>query len=97
MNKDTQTAKEKQEEKDVRAVVWERAMTLITAALSLVAALAWNDAIQSLFKTLFGNSSSLYAKFFYALVTTVVSVLLIARLANVSQSVEKRWFHKKED
>jgi len=37
--------------------VTEKLAALITAAFGLVAALAWNEAIQSIFKQIFGASS----------------------------------------
>jgi hypothetical protein len=48
---------------------------LITTALGLVAALAWNDAIQTLFQQFLGTvGGALAAKLFYAvLVTSVVT------------------------
>lgn len=84
-----ETSQEKQE-KDFRAQVWERTFTLVTAALSLVAALAWNDAIQSLFREIFGEAASIYAKFFYAVIVTVLSVLLVTRLSRLSEKINAR-------
>jgi len=95
---DKKTAQQEKEEKDFRALIWERTFTLITAALSLVAALAWNDAIQSLFRSIFGEAASLYAKFFYAIIVTVLSVLLIARLSKASKKINgKLNAQRKED
>jgi len=79
--------KNEQEKKDLRAHIWERTITLVTAAFSLVAALAWNDAIQTLFKEIFGQAASLYAKFFYAVIVTVLSVIFITRLTIISKKV----------
>jgi len=48
---------------------------LITTALGLVAALAWNDAIQLLFSQLLGESGgALAGKFFYAFLVTVIEL-----------------------
>ncbi|MDD2473872.1 MULTISPECIES: DUF5654 family protein [unclassified Methanoculleus] len=48
---------------------------LITAAFGLVAALAWNEAIQELFRIIFGDQSSLVAMMAYAIVVTIIAVL----------------------
>ncbi|MCA1729214.1 MAG: DUF5654 family protein [Actinobacteria bacterium] len=46
---------------------------LVTTALGLVAALAWNEAIQQLFTQLLGDAGgALAAKFFYAVLVTLV-------------------------
>lgn len=43
----------------------EKISILITAAFGLVAALAWNEAIQELFKQLFTPENERMAKFIY--------------------------------
>ncbi|HOF95963.1 MAG TPA: DUF5654 family protein, partial [Methanoculleus sp.] len=48
--------------------VIEKIAALVTAAFGLVAALAWNGAIQELFKLIFGEQSTLVAMFVYAVV-----------------------------
>jgi len=55
--------------------VIDKLATLITAAFGLVAALAWNGAIQSIFKELFGTSDSLGAMLIYAVVVTIIAVI----------------------
>ncbi|MBV9455088.1 MAG: hypothetical protein JOZ19_13380 [Rubrobacter sp.] len=51
---------------------------LITTALGLVAALAWSEAIQQLFRQLFGETGgALAAEFFYAFVVTACGYLRI--------------------
>jgi multisubunit Na+/H+ antiporter MnhG subunit len=57
---------------------------LITAAFGLVAALAWNTAIQEIFKVAFGQQSGLLAMIIYAVVVTVIAVfatIMIGRVA----------------
>ena len=64
--------------------VIEKVAALVTAAFGLVAALAWNGAIQELFKLIFGEQSTLVAMFVYAVVVTiiaVIAVILIGRAA----------------
>ena len=74
----------------LRLTVIERMIELFTAALTLVAALAWNDAIQSLFKQLFGEAASLYAKFVYATFLTLVAVIFVSRLTRVTEHMKER-------
>jgi hypothetical protein len=67
--------------------VLDKFSQLITTALGLVAALAWNDAIQLLFNQLLGESGgALAAKFFYAFLVTVV---VIAATIAVSRAAER--------
>ncbi|MFL6480690.1 MAG: DUF5654 family protein [Nitrososphaera sp.] len=64
--------------------VIEKIAALITAAFGLVAALAWNSAIQEIFRLVFGNQSGVWAMIFYAVVVTVIAVIatiLIGRAA----------------
>lgn len=49
---------------------------LITAAFGLVAALAWNDAVQELFKLYLSDGDSLPAKIWYAVLVTLVAVIV---------------------
>ena len=55
--------------------VIEKISALITAAFGLVAALAWNGAIQELFKLIFGDQSTLAAMLVYAIVVTIIAVI----------------------
>jgi hypothetical protein len=55
--------------------VLDKVSELITTALGLVAALAWNTAIQNLFDTVFGGASSkLAGQFVYAPLITIVVI-----------------------
>ena len=63
--------------KQLQLEVLEKLATLVTAGFGIVAALAWNSAIQDLFKrlTLFGTPDSLIAKFVYAFAVTMIVVV----------------------
>lgn len=65
-------------QKKLRLEILEKMATLATAGFGLVAAFAWNSAIQDLFKkfTFFGSSDSLVAKFVYAIFITAVIVII---------------------
>ena len=64
--------------KNLKLEILEKLATLTTAGFGLVAALAWNSAIQDLFKqvNVFGQPDSLLAKFVYAFAITVMVVLV---------------------
>lgn len=60
---------------------FEKSLVYFLAGLGLVAALAWNDAVQGLFNEVFGGArGSLFAKFVYALLITVVVTFVSWRL-----------------
>lgn len=56
--------------------VIEKLAMLITAAFGLVAALAWNGAIQAIFKRVFGESDTLGAMLTYAIIVTIIAVIV---------------------
>ena len=67
----------------------EKLSTLVTAAFGLVAALAWNSAIQSIFITIFGENSSVSAMISYAIIVTIIAVFVTIWIGNVSNKAEK--------
>lgn len=69
--------------------VLDKVIQLLMAAFGLVAALAWNEAIQELFAVVFGEAGGIYAKFFYAIVVTVVVVFVTIRLGRLSDRIKK--------
>lgn len=78
------------EEKEIRRNLREQTIGYVTAALGLVAGLAWNDAISNLIAFAFPLSkNSLIAKFAYALIITFLVVIVsgwLLRLALKSGS-----------
>ncbi|MCR4279091.1 MAG: DUF5654 family protein [bacterium] len=73
-----------------RLLIARRTLELMTAAFALTAGLAWNDAIQSLFRKIFGEQSSLVAKFIYALLVTALIVLIGFRLSSLQKRIDER-------
>lgn len=71
-----------------KKAVKTRMLTLILAGFGLVAALAWNDAIQTLFKVLFPKSEGVVGKFVYALLVTVIIVIISLQLKKASEKKE---------
>ena len=64
-------------EKDIKIEFISKVTTLMAAGFGLVAALAWNDAIQSLFKLIPIKNSEVGAKFIYAIFITLIIVLVV--------------------
>lgn len=73
-----------EETKNLRNQVRQQTLGYITAALGLVAGLAWNDAIKGLIQAIFPNShNSVIAQFVYAVLITVAVVLLSTYLVKI--------------
>lgn len=63
----------------------EKMTTLIAAGFGLVAALAWNDAIQTLFNAIFPKSQEIIGKFLYAFLVTIIVVIISLQLQKISK------------
>ena len=59
----------------------ERIAALLTAAFGLVAALAWNGAIRAVFARVFGDADNLVGMLLYAVIVTVVAVVVTIIIA----------------
>lgn len=71
--------------------VKERTLGFIITAFSLVAGLAWNEAIQSLINSFFTiDKNSLWAKFIYALAMTLALVFITVYLAKIFGQDQKK-------
>jgi len=55
--------------------VIEKLTALIVAAFGLVAALAWNGAIQAIFKQVLGTDEGVVSMLIYAVVVTIIAVI----------------------
>lgn len=93
------TIKKKQEEKKaeqtLQGALFGQMLTLATSGFGLVAALAWNEAIQSFVRDYiqpFFPNSAFYYKFFYAIFITLIAVLITYQLSRVAARfhVEKK-------
>ncbi|MDD5342731.1 MAG: DUF5654 family protein [Patescibacteria group bacterium] len=70
--------------------VLDKMVGLATSAFGLVAALAWNEAIQTLFKTVFGTASGIISLFIYAIFITAIAVWITIRLGKLSEKMRNR-------
>ena len=68
----------------VAKTVMKTIITLVTTAFGLVAGLAWNDAIQKLIETVIGTGDALPSLFTYAIIVTVVAVIVTVLIARVA-------------
>ena len=69
---------------EVTKLSMETILGLITTAFAFVAGLAWNDAIQKLIEHFIGAGDALPSLFIYAIVVTIVAVLVTVILARVA-------------
>ena len=76
-------------QRSLKLELFQKMSELATAGFGLVAALAWNDAIQTLFKTIFGEQSAVWAKFAYALLVTALVVVVTYKLGSVINKLKE--------
>jgi hypothetical protein len=67
-----------------REEVIEKMSALVAAAFGLVAALAWNGAIQEIFRVYFGEAGSIPAMIGYAIFVTILAVIAIILIGRAS-------------
>lgn len=81
----------KKESEIIRKQVQQQTLSYIVAAFSLVAGLAWNEAIKALIEYLFPLSkNNLQAKFLYAFLITFAVVLISIYLNRVLKDKETK-------
>lgn len=85
-----ETSKSTKKKKEIRDELREKTAGYILTALGLVAGLAWNDAISTLIKYFFPlDTNSILPKFIYAILITIVIVLLSNWLLNILTKKEE--------
>lgn len=77
--------------KEVVIAVLDKMNTLFTSGMGLVAALAWNEAVKDIFDRAFAtqDKNSMWAKFGYAVVVTVIIVMVTYRLTKFIEKIKK--------
>ncbi len=82
--KQNQIEKLREESEILKKEIKSKIITYMGAAFGLIAGLAWNDAITSLIDYFFPLSkNSIFAKFIYAFIVTVIVVLISVYLVNI--------------
>ena len=71
-------------EEPLKVIALDKIAALITAAFGLVAALAWNDAIKAIFKEIFGTADAIGPMLMYAIIITVIAVILTLTVARAA-------------
>lgn len=80
-NSNNNFEKIRRESSKISREVKEKTLGFILTAFGLVAGLAWNEAIQSLIKSFFAvDKDSILVKFIYAIVITVLVVIITVYL-----------------
>ncbi len=73
--------------KEQTKMIIQSCIALASAALGLVAALAWNDAIKALMKELLGENEGLAALFTYAILATLIAVVVVLVLTRIAAKI----------
>lgn len=72
----------------MQSEIIEKIAALITAAFGLVAALAWNGAIQAIFKEVFGSAETIIPMVSYAVIVTIIAVLATVWIGKLSEKAK---------
>ncbi len=70
---------------------------LITAAFGLVAALAWNETIKAAVKMVFGTADDLLGNFIYAIIVTILAVIMTIWIAKALGKAKESMKTKEEE
>jgi hypothetical protein len=83
----------KQEDQKLHVEIVKQMVTLSTSAFGLVAALAWNSVIQEFVNTYVKKwlpaGSGIISLLIYALIITVLAVLITVQLSKLSERLQK--------
>lgn len=85
-------AEEKVSEKKLHQELIEQMLTLVTSGFGVVAALAWNEAIQGFVKEFVEPripGSGLVSKFIYAIIITTLIVIITYQLSKIAARFRK--------
>jgi len=77
-------------EEPLKVQVLDKIAALVTAAFGLIAALAWNGAIIAIFKEIFGEADSIGPMLIYAIVVTIIAVILTIVVARAVTNAKKK-------
>lgn len=75
--------------KSLKLEIVQKTTELATAGFGFVAALAWNDAVQSLVVQVFGEQNRTLAKFIYAIILTAAVVLITTQLGRLAARLKE--------
>ena len=69
---------------EVKKLIMETILALITTAFAFVAGEAWNTAIQKLIENFIGTGDALPSLFTYAIIVTIIAVIVTVLIARVA-------------
>ena len=72
----------------MKSEVVEKIAALVTAAFGLVAALAWNGAIQAIFKQVFGSAEGIGPMLVYAILVTIIAVIVTIQVGKAAEKAK---------
>lgn len=75
--------------KDIKTEFIGRIVIIIIAGLGLISVLAWDEALKDLYGKIVKNSDSLFGKFGYALIITLISVVVSIILGRIFMKDKK--------
>ena len=84
--------KQTAEDKRIHVEIVRQMLTLATAGFGIVAALAWNSLIQDIINTYvkpYFPEGSVFSLFIYAVIVTIIAVLVTLQLTKVLRQLEK--------
>jgi uncharacterized membrane protein len=76
--------------KSLKLEILEQIASLVTAGFGLVAALAWNEVIKEFFATFFPAPNLLLGKFIYAVIITILVVVITVKLGNLIGKLKEK-------
>ncbi len=87
MPKSKKQINKEKKEKNFREELVERMLALTTSGFGLVAALAWNEAIQTFvtdyLQKFYPSQAGIISKFFYAIIITIFAVFVTYQLSKL--------------
>ena len=69
---------------EVKKLIMETILALITTAFAFVAGEAWNSAIQALIESVIGTGNAIPSLFTYAIIVTILAVIITVLIARVA-------------
>ena len=80
----------KKDAEQIKVELTKSMLTFATAAFGLVAALAWNEAIQGIIKELIPAGNGLLSKLIYAVIVTIIAVSVTFYLGRLVGKAEAK-------
>jgi membrane protein YdbS with pleckstrin-like domain len=80
--------KTRSEFKKLKTEIIDKFSTLLTTAFGLVAALAWNGAIQAIFKQIFGTPDAIIPQLTYAVTVTIIAVIATIWISRIAKRLK---------